>query len=175
MKVLHLALRKPRSQNELSCSFCKTAVRQTRFSCGFVCIHSKPPDFHARWSSPLHGGLLSQTALPRLHAGVHKARQLPFCESEYYANYLNTPLFSGLQYPKCIFSLSSKIACFFSGLQDRLHIAMAILSGENITFCPKILEPDSKVRILPYRNPVRKYLYMIRQEPSLDKKARRKL
>ena len=143
VKVLHLALRKPRSPNKLSCLFGKTAVRQT--------------------------------ALPRLHAGVHKARQLPFCESEYYANYLNTPLFSGLQYPKCIFSLSSKIACFFSGLQDRLHIAMAILSGENITFCPKILEPDSKVRILPYRNPVRKYLYMIRQEPSLDKKARRKL
>ena len=23
--------------------------------CGFVCIHSKPPDFHAKWSSPLHG------------------------------------------------------------------------------------------------------------------------
>lgn len=42
-------LRKPRSQNELPCSFCKTAVRQTACSCGLCAITVSPQTF-------MHGG-----------------------------------------------------------------------------------------------------------------------
>ena len=42
-------LRKPRSQNELPCSFCKTAVRQTACSCGLCASTVNPQTF-------MHGG-----------------------------------------------------------------------------------------------------------------------
>ena len=46
---LESCLRKTRSQNELPCSFCKTAVRQTACSCGLCASTVNPQTF-------MHGG-----------------------------------------------------------------------------------------------------------------------